>query len=95
MTKSAWKIPYIDNSIKKKINKFFFLIKTRSRSSMISPEFVGKTFQVYNGIKFIDVKVNESMIGHKLGEFSLTRKQCVHKKFIKKKGIKIKKNIKK
>ena len=49
------------------------VIKTWSRSSTIIPNFVGVTFQVYNGKKFIPVSVNESMVGHKLGEFSPTR----------------------
>lgn len=48
-------------------------IKTWSRSSQISPDFVGITFQVHNGNKFIDVYVTENMVGHRLGEFSPTR----------------------
>jgi len=48
-------------------------IKTWSRRSMILPEFVGRTFLVYNGKKFISVFVTENMVGHKLGEFSPTR----------------------
>ena len=48
-------------------------IKTYSRASTITPEFVGKTFQVHNGKKFIPVYVSENMVGHKLGEFSPTR----------------------
>ena len=49
------------------------VIKTWSRASMISPEFVGHTFAVHNGNKFIPVYVTENMVGHKLGEFALTR----------------------
>ncbi len=47
-------------------------------STCIIPEFIGKVFEVYNGKRFIRLKVMEEMIGHKLGEFSLTRKQCFH-----------------
>ena len=49
------------------------VIKTWSRASMISPDFVGHTFAVHNGNKFIPVYVTENMVGHKLGEFALTR----------------------
>ena len=49
------------------------VIKTWSRASMISPDFVGHTFAVHNGNKFIPVYVTENMVGHKLGEFVLTR----------------------
>ena len=49
------------------------VIKTRSRPSMITPDFVGHTFAVHNGNKFIPVFVTENMVGHKLGEFSPTR----------------------
>ena len=48
-------------------------VKTYSRASTITPEFVGKTFQVHNGRKFIPVYVTENMVGHRLGEFSPTR----------------------
>ena len=49
------------------------VIKTWSRASMISPDFVGHTFAVHNGNKFVPVYVTENMVGHKLGEFSMTR----------------------
>ena len=49
------------------------VIKTWSRASMIAPEFVGMTFAVHNGAKFIPVYVTENMVGHKLGEFAPTR----------------------
>ena len=78
MTRSLKKGPYIDFRLRKKIdimndsgNKK--VIKTWSRRSMISPDFVGHTFAVHNGNKFIPVFVTENMVGHKLGEFSPTR----------------------
>ena len=78
MTRSLKKAPYIDVRLRKKIdvmndsgNKK--VIKTWSRRSMISPDFVGHTFAVHNGKKFIPVFITENMVGHKLGEFSPTR----------------------
>lgn len=77
MPRSVWKGPFIDlsllKSVKKNANKKNVLIRTRSRRSFIIPEFVGFVFHVYNGKKFIPVKVSENMVGHKLGEFSPTR----------------------
>ncbi len=58
-------------------------IKTWSRASQISPEFVGHTFQVHNGNKFIDVFISEPMVGHRLGEFSPTRTFRGHGKIVK------------
>ena len=60
-------------------------IKTWSRRSMVIPPFVGHSFEVYNGARFITILVTEEMIGHKLGEFAHTRKSCVHKRSKKKK----------
>ena len=78
MARSLKKGPYIDFRLRKKIevanesgNKG--VINTWSRRSMISPDFVGHTFAVHNGNKFIPVFVTENMVGHKLGEFSPTR----------------------
>ena len=78
MTRSLKKGPYIDFRLRKKIdvmnesgNKK--VIKTWSRRSMISPDFVGHTFAVHNGKKFVPVFITENMVGHKLGEFSPTR----------------------
>ena len=78
MTRSLKKGPYIDSRLRKKIdvmnesgNKK--VIKTWSRRSMVSPDFVGHTFAVHNGKKFIPVFITENMVGHKLGEFSPTR----------------------
>ncbi len=78
MSRSLKKGPYIDQALDKKVlamadGKKKTVIKTWSRRSMISPEFVGQTFAVHNGNKFIPVYVSENMVGHKLGEFAPTR----------------------
>jgi small subunit ribosomal protein S19 len=78
MSRSIKKGPYIDAKLEKKVldlneKKKKTVIKTWSRRSMISPEFVGHTVAVHNGNKFIPVYVTENMVGHKLGEFSPTR----------------------
>jgi len=78
MTRSIWKGPFVDGYLLKKADKSRAsgrseVIKMWSRRSTIMPQFVGLTFGVYNGKKFIPVLVNENMIGHKLGEFSPTR----------------------
>jgi small subunit ribosomal protein S19 len=78
MPRSLKKGPYIDPKLQKKIDataeaKKKQVIKTWSRRSTISPQFVGLTFAVHNGNKFIPVYVSENMVGHKLGEFSPTR----------------------
>ena len=78
MSRSLKKGPYIDITLDKKVQsmsegKKKAVIKTWSRRSMISPEFVGHTFAVHNGNKFIPVYVSENMVGHKLGEFAPTR----------------------
>ena len=78
MARSLKKGPYIDNRLVKKVEKMNetgkkSVVKTWSRRSMISPDFVGYTFAVHNGNKFIPVYVTENMVGHKLGEFSPTR----------------------
>lgn len=56
-----------------KVGKKVNPIKTWARNSQIPPEFVGTTFQVHNGHKFVDVNIHESMVGHRLGEFAPTR----------------------
>ncbi len=81
----AKKSPYIEPSLVKKIVKAKASgsadpIRTWSRRSTIHPEMVGLTFEVHNGRRFDKVYVNESMVGHKLGEFALTRKFGGHKK---------------
>ncbi len=78
MARSIKKGPYIDNNVLKKVDTMNAgskksVIKTWSRRSMISPDFVGHTFAVHNGNKFIPVYVTENMVGHKLGEFAPTR----------------------
>lgn len=81
MTRSIKKGPYIDPKLLK-ISKIKsednITIKTWSRDSQISPEMVGYTFGVHNGRDFIPVKVAEEMVGHRLGEFSPTRKFVKH-----------------
>ena len=78
MARSVWKGPYFDVTLYKKVKKSKeenskSPIKTWSRRSTIIPDFVGVTLSVYNGKSFIPVFVTEDMVGHKLGEFSLTR----------------------
>ena len=78
MPRSVKKGPYIDLKLLAKINKMNEssqkkIIKTWSRASTISPEFVGHTIAVHNGNKMIPVYISENMVGHKLGEFSPTR----------------------
>tara|TARA_Y100000590_G_C15315546_1_gene861884 strand:- start:56 stop:367 length:312 start_codon:yes stop_codon:yes gene_type:complete len=78
VTRSVWKGPFVDSTLSKKASALQKsgkreVIKTWSRRSTIMPEFVGLTFGVYNGQKFIPVSVNENMVGHKFGEFSPTR----------------------
>ena len=78
MARSLKKGPHVSDDLQKKVQALNNLnqkrvIKTWSRSSTISPEFVGHTFAVHNGNKFIPVYVHEGMVGHKLGEFSPTR----------------------
>ena len=78
MARSIKKGPYIEESLLKKVQGMNStgekkVIKTWSRRSTISPEFVGHTVAVHNGNKFIPVYVTENMVGHKLGEFSPTR----------------------
>ncbi|MBM3168229.1 MAG: 30S ribosomal protein S19 [Bacteroidota bacterium] len=78
MARSLKKGPYIEHHLVKKVDVMNesgkkSVIKTWSRRSMISPEFVGHTFAVHNGNKFIPVFVTDNMVGHKLGEFAPTR----------------------
>ena len=78
MSRSVWKGPFVDPSLLKKVEKLKLQskptpIKTWSRKSTIIPEFIGVSFLIYNGKKFIPIKISEDMVGHKLGEFSPTR----------------------
>jgi len=83
MSRSIWKGPFVDPSLIKKVDKLKDKtnkapIKTWSRKSTIIPEFVGYSFLIYNGKKFIPIKISEEMVGHKLGEFSPTRQFSGH-----------------
>lgn len=78
MPRSLKKGPFVDVKLFRKIetmndSKKKTVIKTWSRRSLITPDFIGHTFAVYNGNKFIPVYVTENMVGHKLGEFAPTR----------------------
>ena len=83
MARSLKKGPFVDLKLIHKVKKNIdggkkAIIKTWSRRSVIIPEFVGHTFAVHNGNKFIPVFVSENMVGHKLGEFSPTRTFRMH-----------------
>jgi small subunit ribosomal protein S19 len=85
LPRSLKKGPFVDEKLMKKVNKALEtgekkIIKTWSRRSTIVPEFIGLTFAVHNGMKFIPVYVTENMVGHKLGEFSPTRTYKGHAK---------------
>ncbi len=78
MSRSLKKGPYINVKLDKKISSMNdsgkkTVLKTWARASMISPDFVGHTIAVHNGNKFIPVYITENMVGHKLGEFAITR----------------------
>ena len=78
MSRSVKKGPFIDEKLLKKVVRMNDtgdkrVIKTWARRSTITPEMVGHTFAVHNGKQFIPVYVNENMVGHKVGEFSITR----------------------
>ena len=83
MARSVWKGPFVEPSLLEKIEKqkndiSRKPIKTWSRKSTIIPDFVGSSFLIYNGKKFIPITISEDMVGHKLGEFSPTRKFTSH-----------------
>ena len=78
MPRSLKKGPYVEASLQKRVDKLLQtddkkVVKTWSRRSTITPDFIGHTFAVHNGNKFIPIYVTENMVGHKLGEFSPTR----------------------
>ena len=78
MARSLKKGPFVNYKLQEKVDELNKankkkVVKTWSRSSMITPEFVGHTFAVHNGRQFIPVYVTENMVGHKLGEFAPTR----------------------
>ena len=82
MSRSSKKGPYVDPDLLKKVAKLKLgdrtIIKTWSRGSEIAPEMVGYTIGVHNGKNFIEVFIKEEMVGHRLGEFALTRKFVRH-----------------
>ena len=78
MARAVWKGPFVEESLIKKVDKYKtdpkkIPIKTWSRKSTIIPDFVGVSFLIYNGKKFIPITVSEDMVGHKLGGFAPTR----------------------
>jgi small subunit ribosomal protein S19 len=78
MARAIWKGPFVEESLMKKVEKYKtdpkkIPIKTWSRKSTIIPDFVGVSFLIYNGKKFIPITISEDMVGHKLGEFAPTR----------------------
>jgi len=82
--RSVKKGPFVDSHLEKKVQKMNDsgsreIIKTWSRRSTITPDMIGHTFAVHNGMKFIPIFVSENMVGHKLGEFSATRTYRGHK----------------
>lgn len=89
MSRSLKKGPYIDSNLFKKVEKQKesndqTAIKTWSRDSQVAPEFVGHKIAIHNGRKFIEIFISETMVGHRLGEFSPTRTFRGHGKVTKK-----------
>lgn len=89
MSRSSKKGPYIDQKLLKKVQKQKSTneraaIKTWARASQVAPDFVGHKLAIHNGKKFIEVLISESMVGHRLGEFSPTRTFRSHGKVTKK-----------
>ena len=83
MTRSLKKGPYVDQKLEKRLmamkdGKKKKVVKTWSRRSVVTPDFVGHTIAVHNGNKFIPVFISENMVGHKLGEFAPTRTFRMH-----------------
>ncbi len=84
MTRSAKKGPYVDHKLAKKIvkakeeNKMRDAIKTWARESTVCPDMINMMFKVHNGKQFVEVRITEAMVGHKLGEFAPTRTFRLH-----------------
>ena len=83
MTRSLKKGPYVDQKLEKRLmamkdSKKKKVVKTWSRRSVVTPDFVGHTIAVHNGNKFIPIFISENMVGHKLGEFAPTRTFRMH-----------------
>ena len=83
MARSVWKGPFVDASVLQ--HSFDKRINIRSRRSVIIPQFINQQVYIYNGKTFISLLVTEDMVGHKFGEFAITRKRALHKKKVKKK----------
>ena len=83
MARAVWKGPFVEESLMKKVDKYKtdpkkIPIKTWSRRSMVNPSMVGLTIAVHNGRQHVPVYINEDMVGHKLGEFAITRTFKMH-----------------
>ena len=83
MTRSVWKGPFVDASVLQ--HSFDKRINIWSRRSVIIPQFINQQVYIYNGKTFVSLLVTEDMVGHKFGEFAITRKRALHKKKVKKK----------
>lgn len=88
MSRSSYKGPFVDPKLLKKVEAQKASgtkspIKTWSRASVVSPDFVGFTFKIHQGKEFVDVLITETMVGHKLGEFAPTRKFRGHGRVVK------------
>ena len=82
MARSVWKGPFVDASVLQ--HSFDKRINIWSRRSVIIPQFINQQVYIYNGKTFISLLVTEDMVGHKFGEFAITRKRALHKKKVKK-----------
>jgi small subunit ribosomal protein S19 len=83
MSRSKWKGPFFDFNLLKKVYKSkdeFKRFKTRARNCTIIPQFINHEFDIYNGNKYIRLKVTNDMLGHKFGEFASTRRYNMKKK---------------
>ena len=84
MARSLWKGPFVDNSLLKHMTpseeRSLKKRKIWSRRSYILPQFVGWTVEIHNGKEFLSLEITEHMIGHKFGEFAMTRRKALHKK---------------
>ncbi|AHL30860.1 MAG: 30S ribosomal protein S19 [Candidatus Hodgkinia cicadicola] len=83
MARSSWKPPYFESALLALAQQNELLrretARTRSRKTYIVPKLIGKLLEIHNGKQFIRLRITEDMVSHKLGEFSPTRKACVHK----------------
>ena len=82
MARSVWKGPFVDASVLQ--HSFDKRINIWSRRSVIIPQFINQQVYIYNGKTFVSLLVTEDMVGHKFGEFAITRKRALHKKKVKK-----------